>query len=1141
MLGGPGTGKSKEISDRVCEAAKQGKSVFLFVPEQFTFETERNYYTLMGPKVFRHVSVLSFTRLAHRIFKEFGGTAGDYADESMKLIFMDLALRQVKEELGVYHKNVGNLSFSQEMLALIEELKNADQTVDSFSQSMEQMGTGLLRKKSKDISLVFGTYEALLQAGYKDTVDDITRACQQIQNHSYFADTYVFIDEFKGFTARELSVIRLMMAQAACVTISLCTDRQDMSPNSRFFSVNQTYQSLKQLAHRAGQTVKTPLVLTTPYRFASEELVHLANYLFCPRIPPYDGERTGCVRAFLAQNEYDEVDYVLSTIRHLVENEGFRYRDMVVISRDLGVYQSCLETAFSKYQVPYYLDSRKPIVNHPLIRFIQLALSCVSGSFTSDSLIAMLKCGVTPVSHTQLALLENYAYLWGLKRKQWEQPFALSPFGVNPPRGEEDQKREQEQLTVLNEIREKTMDALSYLKKGLAKRSAGESGKTILGFLERMQVKEQLEKQIAAEPELELQEEYRAVWGMIGQILSVIVKAVGDQPVDPDRYGELFSLVSETMDMGTIPQTLDSVTVGSAQRIRTDAPKVVFILGVNDGVFPYLPEQGGIYTDLERSRLLELGVEISPPRNDQIREERFIAYKTVCTPSHRLYLTARKADIKGTSKAPSPVFSQFRKMFGEDAVEDTDDLDRLYFCRTQKTAFSVLAYQFRMDTPLTASLKEYFSTQPGYAEKMAAIAGGLEQGKYRLTHPKQIRQLYGTKVIMSPTRVEQYHRCKFRYFCEQGMRLKARERVQLNGVNRGTVVHGILYEVCRQITDFSHFEEEKIRAMVREAIEKQVLLLGGYDNQTKRFAYLYRRIERSVMTLIRRLFQELSHSQFRPVEFEYVIGATGHVPPFTFTGPDGITIQIQGTIDRVDCYQAPDGQKYLRVIDYKTGTKEFHLTDLINGVNLQLFLYLLCLEKGRFGGDYRNTAAGALYLPAGEITKGLPREAGADEIQKLEQGYYQMKGAVLDQEQVIRAMEPDLEGIYTPISVKAKAYDKEHHLREDVFCEQKVNPEWFSSSSLEFLLGSGEMSQLFHSIESTVGKMVKELYSGNIEAKPLVGNKFNGCDYCQFGTVCGYDDTTMPANEYLDLKKKELFEYLKETQQNESDQNHGKV
>lgn len=1125
VLGSAGTGKSREICRRVEQAAREGRQVFLFVPEQFTFETERGYYNLMGPKVFRHLTVISFTRLSHRIFKEFGGTAGDYADDSMKLLFMDFALHQVKEELGIYGKNVGNLAFSREMVELVNELKNADQTVDSFAGSVERMEQGTLRRKSRDISLIFSTYEALLSAGYKDAVDDIARACEKIRQQRYFRGAHVYIDEFKGFTARELSVIRLMMEQAQSVTISLCTDRQDLGPNSLFYSVNQTYQSLKRLAQQAGRQVKAPVVLTEQHRFQSPELAHLAEQVFRPRILPYERERTGAVHAVLAANEYDEVDYLLSTIRELVEKEGFRYRDMVVITRDLASYQSCLETAFSKYQVPYYLDSRKPIASSPLIRFVELALECVCGSFTTESVIAMLKCGVTPVTHTQLAALENYAYLWGLTRRQWEQPFTLSPSGVNPPRDEEGKTRDEETLSMLNSIREQVMEALGRLKRGLGKRHAAAAGKAVLRFLEDMQVREQVGQIIASAGELAVQDEYRRVWGMIGEILSILSRAAGDQPLDPGRYREQFSLVAENYDMGTIPQTLDSVTVGSAERIRTDCPKVVFLLGANDGVFPCLPENTGIYTDGERSRLLDMGLELSRPLKDRIREERFVAYKAVCTPSHRLYLTARKADVRGTAKAPSVIFAQFRRMFGEGSVEDTEDMDRLYFCRSLRTAFSVLAYQFRQDTPLTASLKEYFSTQPAYAQKMAAIAGGLEQGKYRLTNPSQIRRLYGERVVMSPTRVEQYHRCKFRYFCEQGMRLRPRERVQLNAVNRGTVVHGILYQVCSQITDFSRFDEERVRALIREAIDQQVDLLGGYENQTRRFAYLYRRIERSVMSLVRRLFDELAHSKFKPAEFEYVIGATGHVRPFTFTGPDGITVQIQGTIDRVDCYEAPDGQKYLRVIDYKTGTKEFRLTDLVNGVNLQLFLYLLCLEQSRSGPYGNAAAAGALYFPAGEVSGTLPREATREDALRLEQGHYQMKGAVLDDEQVLTAMEPELSGVYTPIEVKSKAYDKEHNLREDVFCDRHANQELFSSASLEFLLTGEQMHRLFRSIEDTVGKMVKELYSGNIEAKPLVGRRFNGCDYCQFGAVCGYEPGAA-ANEYLDLKKKELFDYL---------------
>lgn len=1142
ILGASGTGKSAVLSEQIKQTVKQDKTVYLFVPEQFTFETERKYFHLLAPRYFRNLRVLSFSRLAHHIFKEFGGVAGDYADDSIKLILMDLALHQVEDGLQVYSRAVKNTGFCQEMLKLVEELKNASLSALDFERKVAGLEQGSLREKSRDISLIYSGYTALLSANYKDSLDDISRACEKIKKHRYFAGTVVFIDEFKGFTAKELELIRLLIRQAEQVTVTLAAEAEAFDQeNSLFYSVNQTYQKLKRMTHEENQKLMVPIVLREYHRFQNPELVHLADFVFRSRIKRYQGENRA-IRAVLAANEYEEVNYLLATIRQLVESGEYHYRDIVVISRDLEIYRSTLETAFEKYHVPCYLDTLKSISSTPLVRFTELAFQCVSGSFSTENILSMLKCGLTPFTYTEIARFENYCYLWNLKKQGLMEPFTLSIYGTNPPKNEQQQQEEVEILETLNRIRERVMNAVTSFQRRISNASAGQISQAYFDFLEEMGVREQTDQLIEQlqlddlSKEMAIADEYRRVWEIVGQILDIMAATLAEQKITPKRFGQLFGLLAANFDMGTIPQMLDSVTIGSAERIRTDCPKVVFVLGVNDGIFPYIPENFGIYTDSERGKLIELGMELAKPVKERIKEERFIAYKTLTTPSQRLYLTARKADIKGSVFAPSHLFSQLKKMFGSGVITDADDLDRLYFCRTRQTAFSELAYQFRQDTPLSASLKAYFSKQPDYVERVAYIEQNLVKGHLKITNLDLAKELFGSRVVMSPSRIEQYHKCKFRYFCEYGMELKKRERIQLNQVSRGTMIHEVLYRVCSKIQDFSEFDRELIRRLIREAVDEYVLQFGGYERQTERFRYLYRRIERGVLTLLQRMFEELSQSQFHPSCFEYAIGQPGNTPPFIFRSEDGITIRIQGTIDRVDEYLSPEGKRYLRIIDYKTGIKEFRLSDLINGVNLQMFLYLLCLQRGKTGPYAGAEGAGVLYMPAGEPNGQLLRNDGEQERENAKNKYYQMKGVLLDYDEVMVAMEPDLKGRFIPVSVKASVR-KGKTLPDDLFVEHQANEAHFYAAGMESLLTDCQIQQLFDVIEESVGKMVGELYHGNIEAKPLVGKSYHGCDYCSFGAVCGFEATEAKdkINEYQEFQKKELFEYLQKKESEKGD------
>ena len=289
---------------------------------------------------------------------------------------------------------------------------------------------------------------------------------------------------------------------------------------------------------------------------------------------------------------------------------------------------------------------------------------------------------------------------------------------------------------------------------------------------------------------------------------------------------------------------------------------------------------------------------------------------------------------------------------------------------------------------------------------------------------------------------------------------------------------------------------------------------------------MYRKLRKTLLEVLERLFAELAQSLFHPVEFEYQIGAPNHVKPLAIQTKDGLNLYLRGTVDRIDAYETASGRNYLRVIDYKSGNKTFKLADLINGVNLQMFLYLMCLEKN--GASFYENAigAGVLYMPAGDVKASLPREADDAMVNAETSNHFKMSGVVLDDERVVRAMEKDLSGQYTPIAVLKKAYDKNNELKDNVFIDRHANEELFSSKSMEMLLTSEQMGRLYSKLERTLQSMGEELYGGNIEVKPLQkGDQRPGCEYCQFSTICGFENSN-DVTQYLDLDKKEIFSQL---------------
>lgn len=1134
LQGRAGSGKSTEILRQIRALTEAGKQVVLFVPEQFTFETERKYYQICGASVFSTLTVTSFTRLAHQLFKSYGGVSSNYADDSVKLVFMNLALHEVADTLTIYQKSAGHLSFAQQMVQMIGELKHAGLNSLQYEEAIGGLQEGRLREKLADIAAIYHAYDARLSERYRDALDDLQRAAALLHENRPLEGAHLFLDEFKGFTEPEFQLIGALMAQAENCTVSLCSD--GITP--LFESVDRTRQQLLEVARRAGQRIAAPACLTGQHRFQTPALTFLEQHILQDSRARFAGVPDG-VRAVLAANEYEEVEYAAAAIRHLVE-EGYRYRDVVVITRDLQTYRSPLTTAFQKYEIPFYLDRTKTMSESPLARLLQHALSCVTARFSPESVLAVLKCGLTPYSIDLVGRLENYLYYWDLKGADWAAPFVLSSFGINGARGEKEEEEDRLILQDLNALRERFYGALERCRSGFLSRRPKTMARALLASLEELGIRETLNGRfsrmdLADAGAVARAGEARRAFEAVGKAADILVRTLGEVPVEPAHFAELFEVVCGSLELGSIPQTADCVLVGSAERIRTDAPRAVFILGVNDKIFPYLPEQDTLLQDQERETLLSiLGMQLAKPVKERMKEEQFIAYKTMTMPSEQLVLTARKADLKGTAIAPSMLFVQLTRLFGDDFVTEAGELPPLYFCCTRSSAFAKMAGLFQEDSAVSASLKMYFSLADDYQAMLDGLAQLALNKQMHLQNTEQTRALFGETAVLSPSRVEQYHRCKFRYFCEYGLGLKRREKLQLDASNRGNIIHDILSTVCAQIDDYSQFEETKIRLLVQQAVDRYLQRMGGGERQTARFLHLYRNLQESVMTLLKRLFEELGNSAFRPLDFEYQIGGEGNTPGYRLEN-GGVTLYIHGVVDRVDSALNAAGERMVRIIDYKTGTKEFRLADIYNGLNLQMLLYLLCLLRGGVGVYKGIQAAGALYMPAGMVPDDLGRDATAEDRAGQETKHFRMKGVIVDSEEVLRAMEPELSGQYTPVMVKATAFDRERNLKEDVFAEHHANPAQFYAASLESMVSDRQLQALFGHIEKLLKRMAEHLYGGDIEAKPLVGGGVHGCDYCDFKLYCGYEETDMP-NDYLDLKKEELLQALREEEQDGEDE-----
>lgn len=1089
ILGKSGSGKTTHVHDMIF-AQSEHSQVILFVPEQFTFETEKALFIKLGAARFKNVRVTSFTRFCSDVFKMYGGIAHEYATEPAKAILMDMAVDSVLDNLDIYVKTARTKTFSTLMLNTVEELKNAGVTPTALMSAVSE--ESYLRQKTSELALIYEAYNALLEVAYRDPLDNLSRATNKLLGRNFFEDYVVFFDEFKGFTANENDILKLIFSTAIDCFVALCLD--PMRADGVFSSVSEVQKKLMRFCREAGVTVKVPIKLEVQHRLRHKMLIHLEENLLATVVKPCD-ENDGSVTAMLCKNEYDEVEYVLCAIAQLVSKEGYKYNDIAIIGRDMDTYIDKICSSCQRLDIPFFSDNRVKVTTKPLVRFVKYALDCIINGYQREDMLGLLKCGFSPFSIEEICELENYCFVWDVKKNQWKQDFVQCPRGFSQTKTNEDIAV----LQRINVVRSYVFDKLAAFQMRLVEATPNPTreecfGKhfcaAIIKLIEDFGLRGYTQSIISSpDTSVQLAQEYTRVWEILIEQIDTLAIVLNDTVIDAKRFLNLYNLVMETCDLGVLPQSLDCVIVGSADRIRISDKRCVFVIGVNENVFPHTPTDSGVFTDKEREELIACDLSLSPPIKDRIMEEQFIAYKTLCSVTDRLFLTARTADISGRTMAPSVIFYQLARMFGEDIISNTQSIyerDGEFFCVNTASAFSHLARHYYEDNELVASIKSVLKADIRYQNRIGQLDNIAANKHFGITDQSLSMSLFGTKMQLSATRVENFYSCAFRYFCEYGMKLRPLKRAELNPLEAGNLIHHIIHAVTEAVDMKNAFNEREVKRLIKTELDRYIdEAMGGEADKTSRFLYLYNRMRESLFKVIERLHIELVQSAFTPCDYEYEISEQSDVKPLKLVAQNGVTVVVSGKIDRIDSYVDKKGQKFIRIIDYKSGKKVFSLTDVLSGLNLQMLIYLFCIQNNGTGKYDGVKPAGILYMPASEVEPALDREATVSQVNSLKAQHYKMNGLILNDDEIIDAMDKGASGVFIPVTRNIDGT--------------------IAKKSLDCLASLKELSRIDRYINKLICGMADELSCGKIKAYPASG----ACTYCNYSSVCGKTSSTL--------------------------------
>ncbi len=1086
IYGTAGSGKTWHLHNLIAQFVESGeKGIVLLVPEQNNYENERAMLRLLGGASADVVEVASFTSLARSVAALCGADAVSVADEGVKLLMMSRAARSVKETLHIYGNVVNNKEFCKNLIDLHSEMKRSLVSTEDFVRVAPKLN-GAVTEKLQDISLILSVYEGMLNRRFSDSLDTLDRLYEQLNEVDCFKDRTVCIDSFTDFTEQQYRIIERIIRSAKDVYLTICTDSLNDADNGMgLFSNNKRAVSrIIDIANECGVAVASPQQVSNNFRFNGSGVSAVEQLVRGESIGEgVDGDVIICS----CPTRYEEADYVASTIRRLVRTENMRYRDFAVIARDINAYHNTIVDAFGHYNVPCFSDMRVDASSLALFRFVLCAIECAKGSIRNESILPFIKSPLSPISVEEASELENYALMWGKNGSKWYNDWTENPNGL-------EEKFDADALKRINGARERIIEPIIRLNAALVSEDIKVVCRGVYDLLIETGADKAL-KQYAARfdehGEFYYADLHRRSWDALINCIDNIVKVFEGDVCDTDEFCDLFELMLNTCDIGAIPDRIDEVIIGSADRIRAGNPKITFIVGANYGEFPRPAVKGGLLTFDERQKIISHQLRLPDYRINAAVDERYYVYTALSSASHKIYITYHTVtgDGEGTP-------SEFIKLI----QNNINGVTTLKYRDTAMDRFEGVlpAIELVASDAYCVYAESLYRQLDSRGIEAPELVTDLGVRKVDIT-PKTARALYGKSIHMSASKAEQFAKCPFSFFCEYGVSAKPINSAEMDVMRRGTLVHYVLEKAVQThgkglATISGEERRSEIARLVRQYAD---ITLGGYDTLDIALLFMLERIALLLDHVIARLGKEFSVSDYDPKQCELYIGSDEN--PALQVPLDEGNLVLTGKVDRVDIFES-EGKKYLRIVDYKSGGKQFDLSDVFYGMNMQMLIYLFTLTNS---GSYKGAVpAGILYMPS---KRPIHTTSDKDELANIKKmdADMRMNGLLADDAVSLTAMDKELSGRFVPYA-----------------------PDGKKNSVIE----AADLELVGKLVVEMLKKAGNSILSGCADIRPTdsVSSK-SVCKYCNYRSVCLISDEA-DHGKVEKLKPEEAIEKLRRSE-----------
>lgn len=1186
ITGRAGTGKSALIHREIVQDLLDhplGPPIFILVPDQMTFQTEYELTNHYGLKGIMRAQVLTFKRLAWFILQETGGIAKEKVDSVGYRMLLRRILEEHKDEFSLFKNAAGKSGFTKEIEKLLKEFSQYNvntATIDVLINELKQQNASpTLIEKMNDLKIVLLELEDQLGTGFIDGEGFFPALMEKLPDSEMIAQAHIYLDGYMAFTGQEFELLKILLKYANRMTIVLSLDDKvkDLAESSLFHRPATTHQKIMQAALEINQgtdayiEMEPAIHLLDGHRFENDDLKQIEKNFQAPRYVAQEAQ--GYVKIIEGANPRAEVQAIAREIKRLIADDGLRYKDIGILYRQSDVYDAILQTTFYQNEIPVFSNEKQAMLYHPLIEFSRSVFEILTSNWRYEPVFRALKTDLffkqnkgIEIAREKMDQLENYVIARGIQGNRWfdDDFWKYRRFktidDLEIPRTTDEVKREAfllEQRAVLLEPMQ------AFGKKVKAAKLGRDYVVALFELVEGLEIYKKLaflSKREQDSDELQLSIEHEQAWNSWMNVLEQFDLMFGDKEISKEEAASILEEGYEALQFTSIPPSIDEVTVSTVEYSRFENMKAIFVIGVNDGVYPMRMDAGGLLSDDERESFKTADFELAPSLKSRLMQESFLFYRAISSPSERLYITFANADEEGKGKLPSIYINRLHKLFeierdGEmvrtlpvdrvliDPIEEVNGENALDYVRHPAPAVGFLMMQLKhaqiMEQPLApvwTALKTFYEEDVAWADILALVTQPL----YKTTSAEPINealavQLYGEDFKASVSRIENYYSCPYSHFVSYGLKLQERQEFKLETFAMGDLFHDALRRILSE-KDGLMSRDSSIRDCMKKASDTVEQIIKGFSYQilqsSARYEYIKKKLVKIVGRTLYALLKQHHITQFKPIAHEKPFGMKDkknvtekdeeQLDALKIPLENGRQMSISGQIDRIDAYQEGD-QLYLRVIDYKSSKRSLNLTEVYNGISLQLLTYLevatdnakeLVQQSGIVTDlnqleDIVVNSAGMFYF---HVHNPLLTVNDYTDISKLEEERlkeYKLKGYALEDLDIAMVMDESLEpganSKVVPIGLTTK--------------------NTFSGTSSS-VLAEDKMLNLQRFVPKKLQQAGNEIYAGNTEIKPYsLGNK-KACTFCNYKSICQFDtaETDNSYNELKTIKKEEVHE-----------------